>query len=224
MKNWRWFAWAGIAAALLFSAIRLLPANQPTATPVQLACRPSAPAIAAERSNDPVLLLFGNSLLFDHGWSVPGYFPVNCARQGLTARDGQGSLALLPDVAPTAVIIAFGSVEAFRATERKSAVASGPFDEALRGVVEHLAERWPDAALLVSNVPATYGLGQADVLALNASITQAITPLDSSARLLDLDKALAGQQARDVSYDGVHLTPFAYDLWTKAIRDVLGDR
>lgn len=199
-------------------------APDPAVVPV---CRPSAPQRAADHAGTPLVLLLGNSLVFDHDWRIPGVTVANCARQGLVARDAPGLVAALPAMAPGTVVLGFGSVEALRAGLAGHPIAPAAFDTAARAVTQAVRARWPGAGLVWLTLPET-GPGPirpGDVETLNG-ILAALAAADPGVRLLDVNRPPAtGPDAPvPVSYDGVHLAERTYLGWERALADLVAGR
>jgi lysophospholipase L1-like esterase len=191
----------------------------PDVQALRLICRPSAPTLAGGQS----VLLFGNSQLYDGDWHFPGALAVNCARQGLTLRAGLALMPDLPPITPDAIIIAFGAVEVLQAAARNAVPDDAAFAQDMTALLAHLRARWPDAILIVSAVPPMRPnllpprlQDAARINGINAAIMRAATgavqvnPADA----LAMD---AGGLAPTMTYDGVHLTPLAYELWQAQI-------
>jgi lysophospholipase L1-like esterase len=208
-----------ISAALLVGAFWAGRFFAPDAQPPRLICRPSAPALAGGQS----VLLFGNSQLHDGDWHFPGALAVNCAQQGLTLRAGLALMPDLPPITPDAIIIAFGAVEALQAAARNAMPDGAAFAQDMTALLVYLRARWPDAVLIVSAVPPMrpnllppHLQDAARINGINAAIMRATTgvvwvnPADSLA--MDV-----GGLAPTMTYDGVHLTPAAYELWQAQI-------
>lgn len=172
-----------------------------------LTCRPTLPAQALADTSEPTLLLWGNSLLFDHDWTETGHLPVNCARQGQTAAAALPLTAALPPVAPDMVLLAFGSVETFLATRDGHAVDHAAFARDMQAIVAEITTRWPEARVIAAGLPGF----QDSAPALSRAVAA------SGAEFLDLERVLAGL-GTEASYDGIHLTRRAYEAWEQALR------
>jgi hypothetical protein len=182
-------------------------------------CRPSAPQRAADHAGTPILLFLGNSLIFDHGWRIKGATAVNCARQGLVARDAPALIEALPEMMPAMVVLGFGSVEALRAAgQGDTPVDPAGFGLAVRDVTGAVRARWPGATIVWLTVPEP-GPGPIrsdDVGALNA-VLAAVAAADPAVTLLDVNHPPLAGPAGPVSYDGVHLAEAVYAGWERAL-------
>lgn len=186
-----------------------------------VACRPSFPDRALGDYDGPVLLLWGNSLLFDNGWRDTGAEPVNCARQGLTAAQALRLTDDLPGPAPDTILVAFGSVEAVAATQADATVDAASFGAAVAAIISRLSARWPRARILLASVPNFTKQGELrpeHTELLNAELAGVAGA--AGANLLDLSAIYRNDPA--ASYDGVHIAPRAYGKWEEAIRDIQG--
>lgn len=205
-----------LGAALGIVADRMLPpwSEPPVGT---VTCRPTSPETALADHDDGILLLWGNSLLFDNGWSDVGMAPVNCARQGMTAAVALPLTAALPGPPPDRILLAFGSVEAARAAQGAKGVDTASFSDAMSGILSGLALRWPEAEIIVASVP-DFGAGALrprDTAMLNEVLADLAR--QGGEVFVDLD-ALFGQSP-PATYDGVHVTPAAYRRWEAHLRD-----
>lgn len=213
-RVWLYFA-SGIALGIILGAAGGLTWPH---TPAQLGltCRPTLPDRALGPQDRPILLLWGNSLLFDHDWTQTGTVPVNCARQGQTAQAATPLTPALPEIAPDRVLLAFGSVEAFIAARDGRPVDLEGFETALTQITEALATRWPEAEMILASVPFGAGgvLRLEDAGALNDRITA--RAVEMGAGVIDLDDILSGLP-QGGSYDGVHLTRAGYAAWDAAL-------
>lgn len=177
-----------------------------------LACRPSA---SEALPSGPTVLILGNSLAFDANWPLDGSQTVNCARQGLTASAAIPLIETLPDIAPKAVVLVFGTVELVRGNADPDA-----FQADMATVVETLRARTPDTAIVILNVASmgeNWSYDSVDAGVLNA----AILGIDGVS-VLPLDPILALHEG-PVSYDGVHLIPSVYTLIRAALEAHLAD-
>ncbi len=191
-----------------------------------LTCRPSAPALVAEHTGQPALLIFGNSLLFDHGWRVPGFLPVNCARQGLTAAEALPLMAGFGDLMPEAILLGFGSVEALRAVLTETVVAPDIFGAEMDRLLSEMQARWPEVPIHLASVPIWTKsadtppalLHQTDAEALNAELA-GLANARTHVFLFDLSELPSVDPAdwNRGTYDGVHLTPAVYRDWEAAL-------
>ncbi|MEL6791997.1 MAG: GDSL-type esterase/lipase family protein [Pseudomonadota bacterium] len=196
------------------------------APPAPLVCRPSAPEIAAAAASPdgPVALMIGNSQLHDRDWTFPRAFTVNCARQGLTARRAHPLIAGLPPIAPDVVFIAFGAVELSRAALRDAAPDAAAFAAEIAAVRDELRRRWPEAELVFAGVPplrprlfapGSIGVAPEDVAPLNSGLA-ALAAETENAAFADTASWLSSDEgglAREMTYDGLHLTQAAYEIW-----------
>lgn len=194
------------AAAILVAGLAIgwtLRGAVPVASEPRLACRPSAPATAVATAGAQVVLYLGNSIVFDHDWSLPGTRAVNCARQGLVAE--ALPVDALPRIAPDLVVLGFGTVELVRGARDAPAVVAD-----LGGVLRGVAARYDGAPILILAVP-PYEDGSvseavnAGLAALAADMGAGFAPLGPGAR----------------TYDGIHLVRDAYEPWHAAVRDAL---
>lgn len=182
------------------------------ANPGALTCRPSAPE---KLPAEPVVLFLGNSLAFDADWPLDGSQTVNCARQGLTASAALSLMETLPDIAPKAVVLVFGTVELVRGNADPDA-----FQADMASIAETLRARTPDTVIVILGVASmgeNWSYNSADAEALNAATLR----IDGVSVLL-LDPVLARHEG-PVSYDGVHLTPSVYSLIRAALDSHLLD-
>lgn len=175
----------------------------PEKAPISLACRPSAPeALASEK---PILIL-GNSLAYDADWQLDGEQAVNCARQGLTVAAALPLIGELPNIAPKAVVLVFGTVELVRDTADPEVFRSN-----MVKFVESLNAKYDAANIVVLGIPTTgehWSYELADAKALNSVIAE----IDGVSKL-SIDPILA-QQDGAANYDGVHLHPSVYpSIW-----------
>jgi hypothetical protein len=205
-----------------------LAVQRPAAPEVEVVCRPSLPALYGAHDARPVLLMLGNSLLFDADWSLPGIASVNCARQGLVARDAAPLVPRLPNMDPAAILLGFGTVEAYRALLTGQPADPVAFEAAMTDLIGGLQARWPEAHVLVSGAPfpGTGGatpilVRQTDLAALNLVLAKVAER--AGARFLDtgeLPLVRAGR-AEAITYDGLHLTDAVYDQWRAMVADAL---
>lgn len=186
----------------------------PKAAP--LTCRPSVPQ---HLPPGPAILFWGNSIAFDHGWSVDGSHSVNCAIQGLTAENAVAMTGRLPRRDFSAIVLAFGSVELAR-----GAPDIARFAAALSEITKTLRTNYPDADLIVLGVPA----GGADPLAwryagheAHAQISAALRGAAEPDGFVDVALALNQKPLIKSTYDGIHMTTEAYARIEKALWDVL---
>jgi len=185
-----------------------------------LACRPSAPSLAAAEQDFPVILMLGNSLIHDHDWQVPRYFPVNCGRQGLTAKRMVPLIERLPEMAPDVIFVWLGTVEAAQAAASGKAVDAEAFGQAFEQVLLKLREAWPSANLLAATLPHTTSVDAGDAAQLNNAIRVAALVAGSPGlRLIEVSEVLSAYDGTSTSYDGIHLEPPAYALLEKIVSD-----
>ena len=212
-------------ALLLVAGIAFMAGRKMAAPgPVPLACRPSAPVLAAAAARaEWTVLMLGNSQLHDHDWVFPGAFVINCARQGLSANTARPLLPGLPDLQPDTIIVAFGAVELQRAGLKRQALDPGDFARTLHGLVSDLQGRWPDSGIVLAGVPPMrpgwFPPGRAPDgetrLAMNRDLAT-IAQASGKVRFSDPDTRLpvdAGGLTETMTHDGLHLTPAAYALW-----------
>ncbi|MEM1159495.1 MAG: SGNH/GDSL hydrolase family protein [Pseudomonadota bacterium] len=211
-------------AALAFMAGRKTAAPDPA----PLACRPSAPVLAAKASGaERLILMLGNSQLHDHDWVFPGSFVVNCARQGLPAHVARPLLPGLPDLKPDTIIVAFGAVELQRAGLKSQPLDQAGFAETLHGVVSDLQARWPDAGIVLAGIPpmrpGRFPPGREPDSEMRLTMNRdlaAIARASGKVRFSDPDDRLpvdAGGLTEAMTHDGLHLTPAAYALWQEQL-------
>ncbi|MFZ3584785.1 SGNH/GDSL hydrolase family protein [Loktanella sp. DJP18] len=191
-----------------------------------LVCRPSAPTLAEAHHYGASILMFGNSQIYDGNWNLGLTLPINCARQGLTARAAINLVPTLPVIDPDAILLGFGAVEVLQAG---SAVNPATFEYELTTLVEAMAARWPKARILVATVPpmrrqllpTTRGSAATTATALSEA-ARAVAAAQTGTRLIDLSNILpvdADGLMEAMTHDGVHLTPAAYALWSAKIAD-----
>lgn len=183
-----------------------------TAEAERVTCRPSHPALAMATDPRPVVLFWGNSLLFDHGWDHPGFAAVNCARQGLTVTAALSLVQGLPDLEPEAVVLAFGSVELIR---------PGPIDldrwqADITAMRMALRARYPKARVILSTIPtgpSDWRYGAREEL---AQMNTALRQLPET-ETFELAEVFAAAEIALPHYDGVHLNLPSYRAWTAAL-------
>lgn len=218
-KIWLWGAFLlGLTLGALGMWVGMQKAHNVPAEKVT--CRPTTPEHAYAQTEKPVLLLWGNSLLFDNDWESTGGAIVNCARQGQTAAAAAPRTAHLPGPEPAVILLAFGSVEAFHASNGAYTLDIKAFGTAMAGILKDLSRRWPKADVIVTSIPAFASIGRlqhTDVQALNSQI--AALASQKGIRYLDLSEVLQKHPAP--SYDGVHLSPGAYSFWEAEIKGML---
>lgn len=202
----------GLCAGLALWA--LWPQTPPARGP-DVTCRPSGPQTALAGAERPVLLLWGNSLLFDHDWTNGPYLPVNCAQQGQTLSAALPRTPALPQMPVDVILLAFGSVELIR----PDPIDMDTFRTELDQMLHLLRARYPQARIVLAGVPfggpASDPWVYQDRRELNA-INQALIT-ENRAGFLDLSALLdaAGEAAQH--YDGVHLTHESYRIWEAAL-------
>ena len=228
MGKWHIFIAALLILGTVFTLSVVSRSNHAQAA-LPLTCRPSAPELLAAQDPRPVLLAFGNSLIFDNDWRMPNYLVVNCARQGLVVRQAQNLLDDLPDVAPTTLLMGFGSVEAIRATLLNAPLDDTDFEVAMAQTLDTLQNRWPDTVIVLASVPAwkpdrqfSIIVAQSDAAALNVALRNAVQGRPN-VTFLDLSQLPSGTSDTRAlwSYDGRHLLPAVYREWEDALRKVL---
>lgn len=178
------------------------------------ACRPSAPRVAAEVTERPIILFWGNSLLFDHSWDDTAFFAVNCASQGMTAGGARKLTQYLPDLEVDAIVVAFGSVELVRAGDEKNE----SFKADMASIVSQLSLQYPNSIIWLFGVPVTQNEEPAWVYA-KSQMPQVMNEMLSSldgAIFFDLSNILKNIGVRH-TYDGVHLTARSYAAWQSVI-------
>lgn len=180
--------------------------------PPSVTCRPSHPPQALAEAPEPVVLLWGNSLLFDHSWDSAGFVAVNCARQGMTLADALLASSALPQMRLEAILLTFGSVELIR---------PGPIDtnawaQDMTTLVTNLRARYPQARILATTIPtgtrADTPWRYADRPELVAMNTALLDLLEADT--LDLSALLDSAGVTRQHYDGVHLSRESYRFWT----------
>lgn len=205
-----------LATVLSMTGVQLLRAPVVPET-AALTCRPSLPADALQDADRPVVLFWGNSLLFDHSWDHPSFKAVNCARQGLTLDAALPLMQSLPEIAPNAVLLAFGSVELIR---------PGPIDlhrwqADLDKMLNHLQTHYPDTLVILSTIPTVqdsasgwrYGT-RPELAGMNAILTAT-----ADTDVINLAKTLERAGINPQHYDGVHLREQSYRAWETALAE-----
>lgn len=211
--------WVGCCLGVLV-VLHVLPFGKGPKTPF-VVCRPSAPAQAYHDSTEPVVLLWGNSLLFDYHWYGLEASIVNCAHQGQIAVDAAPKTRFLPQVMPDLIVVAFGSVEALRASKGRQTLDLVGFEDGMADILDQITHKWPEAKVLVNSTPGFADVGilhENDVQNLNVVIER--LAFNSGAQYLSIQSLL--KDASNPSYDGVHISPKAYYLWEAAIHEILG--
>lgn len=213
-----------LAVIAAFGAGYLLGGRQAAPEKIQLSCTPSAPEIIAGSTDLPVVLFWGNSLLHDHHWRIDGAVSVNCAMQGLTAAAAAPVIPSLPDVDPDVVVLAFGSVELVRAG-KGDAFSGEVFAKAVAANISAMNVRWPRVRVVLTSAPSFSELGAdeqrdlAEAAALN-SVLSRIADEDDSLSYFEMSALYetgSPQLPGEATYDGVHLTQGAYQLWQAAL-------
>ena len=214
-------ALALLAVAAAFGAGYVLGGRQVAPAVTPLSCTPSAPQIVTAGAEGPVVLFWGNSLLHDHQWRLGGATSVNCAVQGLTAAAAAPMVPSLPDVAPDAIVLAFGSVELIRAG-RGAAMDANAFAQAVGANTAALKARWPQAVIVLTSAPAFadqgVGIDPDAAAALNGVLSHLA---DEGGHSYFEMSALYDTSGRELpgaaTYDGVHLAGPAYARWEAAL-------
>lgn len=220
----RWIALTALLAVTIVSfglGVWVGRENRTTSVSPQLTCRPSFPEMAVATTPKPAILFFGNSLLFDHGWRIPGAIVINCARQGMLAREALQLMGTLPEVDPRMIVLSFGSVEVVRAAKTEDAVRRPEFEQSIEGITASLKTRWPNSKIIWTAIPRSEDEGdrivmrQPDIDLVN----EAIRTLSSPTALIELDQEVQVLRDRSIPvlYDGVHLSGQAYTQWERAI-------
>lgn len=206
----------GIVAGSLFS-------NSDTREPLRPTCRPSQPAKASEFAGKEVTLFLGNSIAFDTDWQVPSNrLAVNCARQGLTAKQALNQFDDLPELPVREIVIFLGSVELAR-----SGALPVDFDDTIFEIVASLSTRYAQATIVLAGLPYhpasdllwRYG----DAAAQQARQIETIYSSQNPAIYFDTGQALAKMVSAS-TYDGVHLTSESYTLVNSHLLSFLSSR
>jgi len=203
----------GIGIALTLWIYVLRPPEKPRAI-----CRPSLPEKAIEQSDVPVVLFWGNSLLFDHGWTDEAFFSVNCARQGTTAARGRFLTPALPQLSVDAILVAFGSVELAHGG------APDSFENDMREIITLLRSQYPNSKIWLSGVPYTKDTVPPWVYADTigpSQINEILINIEGTF-FFDLTGALQPIDASMQTYDGVHLTLESYMRWQNEFSRIFG--
>jgi len=177
-------------------------------------CRPTSPQ---HLEADKKVLFWGNSLAFDHGWTLDGYQTVNCARQGLTAERAQEATSKLPKTDFAAIILVFGTVELVQGIEE-----TAPFEAAIFRISQQLMQDHPNATILALGIPTGSNggwdyPGSTQPERLNAALESL-----SNVQFVDTTQVLSQIDFGRVSYDGIHLFPASYLAIEREIETVLG--
>ncbi len=192
-------------------------ANQ--AQPTQnVACRPSVPQLL---SDGPKVLFWGNSIAFDHGWDIPGLSVVNCAVQGLTARQALLLTEKLPEIEFDAIVVVFGSVELVR-----DQVEVEEFGASIEGVIKDLRSRYEGSDIIALGVPENKSKdriwlypGGRNATTVNARLTS-LENVDFLNTTALLDNVPDSQR----TYDGVHLTKQSYLVVETSLAKLLAQK
>lgn len=203
----------GIGIALTLWIYVLRPPEKPRAI-----CRPSLPEKAIEQSDLPVVLFWGNSLLFDHGWTDEAFFSVNCARQGITAARGRFLTPALPVLSVDAILVAFGSVELAHGSVPDS------FENDMREIATQLRSQYPNSSIWLSGIPNTKDTSPPWVYADTegaVQINEILVGIEGTS-FFDLTDAIQSVDAARQTYDGVHLTSESYTRWQIKFSSMLG--
>lgn len=180
--------------------------------PTTVTCRPTAPAVATQDSTVPVVLFWGNSLLFDHGWQDPNFVAVNCAQQGMTAADALRRTTQLPTLPADAILIAFGSVELARSKTPTPAM----FMEDVAAIVALLRSRHPNARIWLSGVPSTsYSPSEWHYTPTQALLFNTVLQEITGTEYMDLSDVLRRDVSDPHNYDGIHLSAPSYAAWQR---------
>ncbi len=213
-----------LVVVVAFAAGYLAGGRQAAPTMIPLSCTPSAPQVVTARAEGPVVLFWGNSLLHDHQWRIGGATSVNCAVQGLTAAAAAPLVPSLPNVAPDAIVLAFGSVELVRASKGVASDANA-IAKAVRANLAALKARWPLAMIVLSSAPAfaqqggdgIIDLDEAEALNGVLSLIAGEAAGVSYFEMRTLYDASRPELPAAATYDGVHLTGQAYARWEAAL-------
>ena len=215
-------ALTGFVIMAAFAAGYVMGGRQMHPAKVKLSCTPSAPQIIASSANTPTVLFWGNSLLHDHDWRFPSRTSINCAVQGLPASAAAPMVATLPEIGPSEVVIAFGSVELVRAGAKGAPVNENDFAQAVSQNIAALKNRWPQARLILSSAPsfdANTKIDPIEAQIVNAALAR-IADDDAKVSFFEMSKLYPSDDAQlpgKATYDGVHLTRDAYKLWQAAL-------
>ena len=192
----------GVLVATFLSAS--VPAQNP-----QAFCRPSAPE---QLANGPKVLFWGNSLAFDHNWRLRRSVPVNCARQGMTAKAALEVIHTLPAIEFDAIVVVFGTVELLR--DIKSV---DQFSAAISTNIAQLSSAYDGSKIVVVGVPE----GPLDVWRYNSDVPA--SAMNDVLRQIDgVDYIDTTQVLSDLpwdmqTYDGIHLTAESYAILERAL-------
>lgn len=199
-----------LVSAVVGAAIALLLAPQPlSSNQSSLACRPSAPEMVP-RNTDAIVLYFGNSLVFDHDWTIDGTQPVNCGQQGLTALK---FLSLpMPNIVPDVVVLGFGTVEMARAASNGETADAKEFSESMESTLERVLDAYPSSSLMILLPPA---LGDPFASSDHEPFQ------DQLRRIAREQEASVASSPGSTTYDGVHLNTESYAPWREQIADLV---
>ena len=210
-----WGRFLPVVALVAGLGLGVLCENRENLSDLDMQCRPSSPELLA---SGPKVLFWGNSLAFDHGWAVDGYLTVNCARQGLTAKQAVTMIEALPDIDAAAIVLVFGTVELARDIESVS-----EFQAAIESILTRLEVDHPGARIVMLGIPD----GGSDVWTYQGNralpgMNAFLAGIDGAA-FLDTMGALSVLPDSDRSYDGVHLSGDAYNVLEQALQELLGE-
>lgn len=197
----------GLCAAILWATDR----EQKT---LNMQCRPSSPE---QMPAGNYVLFWGNSLAFDHGWSLDGYQAVNCAIQGLTAARAVPMTERLPKMDFSAIVLVFGTVELVREIEDVAQFAS-----AMDQIRQTLGKVHRQTKIVILGVPE----GGPDVWLYGGNdqlyeINEVLRGQDDAV-FLNTTNALSELPQNEQTYDRVHLSPASYRLLEQALLGVIG--
>ena len=158
-------------------------------------------------------LFLGDSLVADNNWQrrIPFCKVFNYGVPGATADD---LLASLPDLSgrvdpPAAILIMIGTNDAL--------VGHFEFVDCLRRIVIQLSRDFPTAEIIVTNLlPMRLSFpGNAEIATINDEIRT--MTIQTGSCYLDICTRFTHSDADLFQEDGVHLTPQAYEIWTRTL-------
>ncbi|MGB5230095.1 MAG: GDSL-type esterase/lipase family protein [Desulfoprunum sp.] len=158
-------------------------------------------------------LFLGDSLVADNNWQsrIPYCKVLNYGVPGATVDD---LLAALPDLSirvdsPAAILIMIGTNDAL----------DGQFDfvDGLRRIVIQLSREFPTAEIIVTSLlPMRLSFpGMAKIARINEGIKT--MTMQTGSCYLDVCTKFTQSDADLFQADGVHLTPKAYEIWTRTL-------
>ena len=184
-------------------------------TTMHMQCRPTSPAMLPETQS---ILFWGNSLAFDHDWSLDEFQAVNCARQGLTAQTALSMTSQLPEIEFAVIVVVFGTVELVQSIKDVS-----EFGDAISEMGSRLNASYPSAKLVVLGVPD----GSKDVWRYagdtqTEEVNARLRGLENTI-FVDTTTVLSSLSDSDQTYDGVHLTRASYAYLEREILRLIND-